>query len=122
MKMMRPFWRFRLRQLPGKITETDEDQYIGLKFGLTRYTLPPEDVSALWKRVRQTDSLIDKINKRWTRKQWYWAAAVLLMGTTVSLYLARPGQAEYRTAFGETKTLILPDGSTVILNANSRVT
>ena len=122
--MMRPFWRIRVREHPKKFNKVEEDQDILLKFGPTRFTLPPEDVSDLWKRIRQdNDPLHNKIQNRSLGRRWYWlAAAVILLGATVSLYLTGPGQSEYHTAFGETKTLILPDGSTVILNANSHVT
>ena len=122
--MMRPFWRIRVREHPGKVDKPAEDLDTHLKIGLTRFTLPTEDVSDLWERIRQNHvPEHGKINKRSPGIQWYWvAAAVLLIGTTLSLYLADPGYAEYRTAFGETKTFLLPDGSTVILNANSHVT
>src|SRR5258706_2779745 len=121
--MMRPFWRFRLREYPKKVNTVEEGHDILLKFGLPRYTLPPEDVSDLWKRIRQTnDPQHCKIKSGSPGTRWYWvAAASLLMGATVSIYLADSGQSEYRTAFGETKTLVLPDGSTVMLNANSQV-
>jgi ferric-dicitrate binding protein FerR (iron transport regulator) len=106
-----------------KVNETAEDHDIKLKLDPARYTLPPEDVADLWKRIQQNNDVRPgKINKRLPGTRWYWAAAAaLLMGTTILLYLADPSQAEYRTAFGETKTLVLPDGSTVILNANSHV-
>src|SRR5690606_9506317 len=39
---------------------------------------------------------------------WYWYAL--------------PKQTQYLTAFGETKEIILPDSSTVILNSNSKLT
>jgi len=114
-----------LREHPKKVNELEADTSILLKFGLTRYTLPPEDVSELWKRIQQnSDPLHGKTNKQPPGTRWYWvAAAVLLMGATVSLFLTLtgPGQAKYRTAFGETKTVILPDHSTVILNANSHI-
>jgi len=119
---MRPFWRFRLHEYPRKANEAEADHELPLQLGLIRHGLPPEEVANLWKRIqRNSDPQDGYINKRSARTPWYWAAAaVLLVGTTVSLYLADTGRVEYRTAFGETKTLVLPDGSTVILNANSR--
>jgi ferric-dicitrate binding protein FerR (iron transport regulator) len=121
--MMRSFWKFGLREHPKKGNKGEEDHDLLLKVGLTRHTLPPEDVSDLWKRIRQDhDPLHGIINKRSPGKRWYWLAApVFLTGAIVSLYLRNPGQSEYHTAFGETKTLVLPDGSTVMLNANSHV-
>ncbi len=120
--MMRPFWRFWLRKHPEKMNEEDEHDLL-LNVGLNRYTLPPEDISGLWKRIQQDNDLLhSKFNKP-KIERWYWvAAAVMLMGVTVALLLLiGHGQIEYHTAFGETKTVALPDGSTVILNANSHI-
>ena len=39
----------------------------------------------------------------------------------VGLQISKQPTLEYKTRFGETKTLLLPDSSTVILNANSRL-
>jgi ferric-dicitrate binding protein FerR (iron transport regulator) len=51
------------------------------------------------------------------------AAILLLIGFTVSFLIYRNlnSQTELTTAFGETKTILLPDNSKVILNANSRI-
>jgi len=119
---MRSFWKFRLREHPKKGNKGEEDHDILLKVGLTRHTLPPEEVSDLWKRIRQgNDPRHDKIHNRSAGRRWYWVAAGMLLVAASVFYLTDPNRSEYRTAFGETKTLVLPDGSTVVLNANSVV-
>ncbi len=59
------------------------------------------------------------------QRRWLSAAAVvsiLLTGALVWWNVQRgEGQFTYDTAFGETQTIQLPDGSEVTLNANSRV-
>ncbi len=58
--------------------------------------------------------------RNWPRKQWLIAASVLLC-LCICTFLAR-NQLIYRTyetAFGETRSVRLSDGSAVILNANS---
>jgi transmembrane sensor len=49
------------------------------------------------------------------------AASLLFMLAGVILFISyyADNTVSYRTAYGETKTIFLPDGSTVILNANS---
>ena len=51
------------------------------------------------------------------------AAAILFLLATswVGWYLLSSPYEVYRTAYGETKELSLPDGSTVVLQANSRL-
>ncbi|HYH55831.1 MAG TPA: FecR domain-containing protein, partial [Anseongella sp.] len=59
-------------------------------------------------------------------KRLYRYAAILggviLLSASVQLFLEISGRpARHLTAYGETKTLTLPDGSKVILNANSEI-
>jgi len=68
------------------------------------------------------------------RRKWYWAAAVLLLGLS-GVWLARSIQGnhtmsrplagetnEIRTQRGSKSTIQLPDGTTVLLNAGSKLT
>lgn len=56
-------------------------------------------------------------------RKWYALAAavtgILLVVAISFLYLQQPSYILYETAYGETKTVSLPDGSSVTLNANS---
>lgn len=62
----------------------------------------------------------------WTRfGGWKMAAAVVgLLGMLVTGWYVRESQHQHEehTAFGEARTLVLPDGSTVQLNGNSTLT
>jgi ferric-dicitrate binding protein FerR (iron transport regulator) len=56
------------------------------------------------------------------RPQWqYWAAAsvAVLVCSLWYWWQTGPSEVQYATAFGETKSFVLPDGSEVALNANS---
>ncbi len=61
--------------------------------------------------------------KKLNFRQWpQWAAAMVVLGCSSALlyYLAVTlSRQTYRTKFGETATLILPDSSTVVLNGNT---
>ena len=60
--------------------------------------------------------------KRRTSRWWWAAAAVLLIGvSTVELWNRQSSPSLMQTAYGEIRKQQLPDGSTVMLNANSEI-
>ncbi|GAB3691011.1 FecR family protein [Spirosoma flavus] len=62
------------------------------------------------------------VSNRWTRPQWLLAASVLLLlGISTFLFWDQVLYQTYQTAYGETRSLRLSDGSSVLLNANSRL-
>ncbi|MGB3780968.1 MAG: FecR domain-containing protein [Tunicatimonas sp.] len=88
------------------------------RFGFRSRQLPPGEVQLaseqLQRRLRQSQ-----------RRRWQLSAAavvLLLIGTLTyrPLYEALT-TVRYATGYGETQQIDLPDGSTVILNANSRL-
>jgi transmembrane sensor len=115
------FWQSWLEEYPHKLGEIQEARSILLQFNFSNHNLKAEEVSKLWNQIRSVD------HKNLSRKSfipkvfvWYSAtAAVLLIGFTSFFWLAEEPVREYKTAFGETKTITLPDSSTVILNSNS---
>ncbi len=118
------FWKSWVLNHPGKADEVEEAKEILNNFTLPRYTLSQDDVSELWGKI-QANQAYSKTNtsKFSKQREWYWAtAAVLVLGLIVSSLMPGSDQFEYRTQFGETKTILLPDSSTVILNANSQLT
>lgn len=55
-------------------------------------------------------------------KKWYAVAATVsgfLLLATILFLVLRTDSTVYQTAYGETKSILLPDGSSVMLNANS---
>lgn len=86
--------------------------------------LPDQDIQSLWTRFAASRQL----RKRTSGPQWLWwwvagaAVATLALFTWVFLYTAAsPASNIAATATGEQKTVQLPDGSTVRLNAVSSV-
>lgn len=77
---------------------------------------------ANFQRSRQKE--VPQQNQVFLSKAWYAAAAVaalLVTGITMWLFLEQDQQISYTTGNGETRTLTLPDNSTVTLNANSSI-
>ena len=62
------------------------------------------------------------VNMR-TRRRWYWsaAAAIILLAAASWLWVDLSGKSSIKTAYGQVTHQQLPDGSEVILNANSSI-
>src|SRR5688572_19994673 len=115
------YWQNWLEENPDKRSDVEEARSALMRLNFSRFDLPSEDVSYLWNKIRSSgDPVIS--SKRFTPKQvvWYSSAASILLIAVGSFFWTSPSAGiEYRTAFGETKTITLPDSSTVILNSNS---
>ncbi|WP_205511271.1 FecR family protein [Longitalea arenae] len=76
----------------------------------------------IWNAVTASVAPSAKL-RRMKRAAWWMAAAAVLLiagGLTVFQFL-RSNEVLIRTAYGEKRTLTLPDGSQVVLNANSQI-
>ena len=72
------------------------------------------------KHAHSVATLSASDRRQWWRTGWFVAASVLLIGCLAAFLRSDAFQYEtYETAFGETRSLKLIDGSTVLLNANS---
>ncbi len=118
------FWRSWLMDHPEKQAVVEEALQILQSVRFSDYALAEDEVTQLWNRIHQLEVAPPNINPG-ARDLWYKAAAGVVLVCLVGLmyfYGARQPWKVYRTAFGETRTFVLPDGSTVVLNANSKLT
>jgi ferric-dicitrate binding protein FerR (iron transport regulator) len=117
------FWRSWLAAHPQKVDEVEEARYLLQHLTFSRYKLPENDATQLWRRIQGLEHQPVSVNKnKTTGKRLYWAAAaILLVGMTYFLIPQREKRVTYETAFGETKNITLPDQSTIVLNANSKL-
>lgn len=116
------FWSSWILSHPEKALEIEEARGILHTLRLSNYILPSSNVSAIWRAVQQGEPVRQNSNKVFRNPLWYLsAAAILLMGFGFFFFNTNELHEEYSTAFGETKTIVLPDSSTVILNANSNL-
>ena len=84
--------------------------------------LGQQEQQELWKSIAAKTTL--KANPPKTIKLWYrYAAAAILVGVlfTAGLFYSSFQQVNIQTPYGQLKTLTLPDGSIVTLNANSNI-
>lgn len=89
------------------------------RFGLRLRQLPPSQIESASAQLRQ------RLQQARRRRRWQLSAAaavVLLAGALAyrPLHLALT-TVRYATTYGQTQQIKLPDGSTVTLNANSRL-
>ncbi|SDH07714.1 FecR family protein [Mucilaginibacter sp. P25] len=80
--------------------------------------------SKVWLRIESTLQIDQAKPKIFTLSRFLRIAAMLLLVSSIgiSLWLVKGRQNEIDTTFGELRTVTLPDGSTVVLNGNSKLT
>lgn len=116
------FWRSWLGAHPQKASEVEEARHILSQLSFPGYKLPEEEVVRVWKRIQGLENLPAKVVNRQRFHWWQWAAAAVII-IAITLFFAIPADKviTHSTAFGETKNIVLPDQSTVVLNANSKI-
>ena len=125
-EMADAFWQNWLQEHPDKRTEVHQAAQLirGIHF---KTELPSEqDFQQVWQEiVTHRTAGTYKVKRSSTPYHWYAAASLLLLGLLAFLWLRVPAHnpllLSYRTAYGETKEVTLPDGSSVILGANSQL-
>ena len=119
------FWEQWLAKHPDQQTKIEEARQLLLALGRT--TSPSDDQ----RNTRIKQAVLSRVTStsaspwRWALPQWGWLAASIL----VLLLVGGGGfwgyqwwtYVRYDTGYGETQTLVLPDGSEVTLKANSRL-
>jgi ferric-dicitrate binding protein FerR (iron transport regulator) len=76
----------------------------------------------VWEKIKENTE--QQTQTHGTRNYSAWAAAIVAIVVLAGIYILWPAQqagVTYKTAFGEIKEFILPDGSHVTLNANSQL-
>jgi len=116
------YWQNWLDENPDKRSDVEEARSMLLRLNFASFELPSEDVSYVWNKIRNQngEDIVTKGSSTGKRRVWYsLAASALLLAISSFFWTSPPSNIEYRTAFGETKIVTLPDSSTVILNSNS---
>lgn len=119
------FWRDWISQNPSALPQIKEARRILIQINTPAYRLDDSDIQGIWKNIQQDiqpkslsvvkDSLFHRL-----RFAWMAACFVLASGLALYFFLAENSQQTiYRTGYGETLNIVLPDSSTVMLNSNS---
>jgi transmembrane sensor len=121
------FWDQWLLHHAEKKAVVEEARQLVLMIQFQQDPQAQQRVDALWERIKASNqvsvSLPAEASPRPWWRTWQQLAAVLVVGLLVTAlwYFAVYDRhtIEYQTAAGETREIRLPDGSTVMLNANS---
>ncbi len=115
------FWQEWCRLHPEKVAEIEEARHLLFNIGFPHYQLTESEISKIWSNIQaEIQPKEDKGNFFKNSKFWYIAASILiLMGVTFGFWSEKSTLMTYKTAFGETLEILLPDSSRVILNSNS---
>jgi transmembrane sensor len=121
------FWDKWLIENPHEKAKIEAFKTLILKMHQPSSYLNEKTEDDLWQKIQNTisEETIEKraILKPITHKWWAMAAALALL-IAASFYFfigTKTGVETFQTAYGETRTLNLPDGSEVVLNANSSI-
>ncbi|MEM9829630.1 MAG: FecR domain-containing protein [Bacteroidota bacterium] len=89
-------------------------------------SLSEEEVQVMWQNLQSQTATTHKPTKVRFLRSWYWAVASVVMLAALGVFLYQTDNSTaaitHQTTYGETKHIILPDSSSVILNANSSLT
>jgi transmembrane sensor len=117
------FWMQWLKDHPEKEKDVEEAIDIVKYVGFQQYTMSGDDIADLWSRIKTYESKPRNTTApRRVWGTWYKVSASFLLAASSFLVYRLWNDTHYlnyHTAYGETKTIVLPDSSTVILNSNS---
>lgn len=114
------YWEAWLAVYPDKRQTLAHSRKLLLDLGVPHYNLSDASVKNLWQSIQKEVKPKSTLARNF--RLWYVAASLLvLIGLSFIFYTSRPTLLTFKTAFGETRELILPDQSVVILNSNSTI-
>ncbi|HSF55421.1 MAG TPA: FecR domain-containing protein [Algoriphagus sp.] len=119
------FWQEWISRNPDSYPQIKEARRILLEIKRQQFRLEDSDIQGIWKNILndiqpKKPALVKDIVVRRFWGRGIAACLFLLSGFALYFILAeKTRQTTYRTGFGETLTITLPDSSQVILNSNS---
>ncbi len=117
-------WQEWLEQNPEKIPLAEEAALLVKGISFRKKQLPHTAIAQSWITVQTIIQEKSKKKYRFDTVTLRWAASLslLLIGAVILWLSFYQKNLSYTTQFGEIKEIGLPDGSNVILNANSTLT
>ena len=121
------FWQDWQQEHPDRPELVREARSLVLSVHFDEEQLSDERVAALWTRLQRSHQAAHPprhLTERRIRLRYAAVLAGFILTALLSVWLtgAFSDEITHRTAYGETQTIVLPDHSTVQLNANSTLT
>ncbi|MEM9830266.1 MAG: FecR domain-containing protein [Bacteroidota bacterium] len=87
--------------------------------------LHEQEVQQMWQALQNRHTENYTKNDKRLQTRWYWIAAsisiLLVLGVLLVTRINEPVIITHQTTYGETRYVVLPDSSSVLLNANSSI-
>ncbi|MEB2776011.1 FecR domain-containing protein [Algoriphagus sp. D3-2-R+10] len=119
------FWMDWKDAHPSKVKLVEEAKTMILSLEKLKLEMKPAELRSVWDAIQSDIKLPPKSFESSSRKRkslpFASAVASIALGLLAWYWFDLPKEVEFQTAFGETKEIILPDSSTVILNSNSKL-
>ncbi|MGW9685213.1 FecR family protein [Flagellimonas sp. 2504JD1-5] len=114
------FWENWIKNNPEKAELVLDAKSIILGIAFKKESLPQFEVDKAWNKlpINQKDKVRNKLN--WAKYAAVAASVCLLVASY--FFLSQDNSIHYKTEYGQLMTVNLPDGSEVMLNANSSIT
>lgn len=115
------YWNNIYQKYPQKRGVIDEARNLILNLPFTKDEIPEQFGNKIWDEIYRKTVPAKRKN---LYRAWYGVAASLLIIGFLALHIFDPlglSQIKIATGPGEIRTVVLPDGSTVILNGNSEL-
>ena len=121
-------WQAYLSAHPEKKALVEKAKLLLEELPRVNYQMSKQELSVLWHQIErkseQTVSPIPIVAGKVRKFPWYYLAAsitalLLIAGAGFWYFHTQNAITTYRTQYGETRQITLPDGSRVTLNANS---
>lgn len=121
------FWQGWQQAHPGRTVLVQEARSLVLSIHFDEERLSDERVAALWARLQRSHQDAHpprRLMGHYIRLRYAAVVAGFILTALLGVWLtgAFSDEITHRTAYGETRTIVLPDRSTVQLNANSALT
>ncbi|MGB3589520.1 MAG: FecR domain-containing protein [Tunicatimonas sp.] len=117
------YWQQWLQSNPQHTEVVAEAQALLTQVNFQKQVVPQKLVRDSWQEVAQRITPQEKQTAQPTRLPWRYAASIaIILSTAVAVwYWSQSESTVYKTAFGETQTIELEDGTQVVLNGNSQL-
>lgn len=120
------FWDSFLTEYPSQRANMREAQRILSNLSFNATGRPPEVVAQIKENIDAQVGYHSQVHipKKVNAWRWSMAAAVALLLVSITIYVLRTPNEQYQVAttnYGETEKVVLPDGTQVVLNANSKL-
>ena len=117
------FWKKFLSRHPDKAIAVAEASDLVMQLNMPGYSFSQDEETALWHRIHQGGQPEMPVFSRTVHRYWWYRAAsvVAILCALSFFFFLKGNKIIVETAYGETRMVVLPDSSTVMLNANSKI-